>query len=260
MERIKKIFLAFILIVLGLSFFSSCSSPQIREEQAVGVYHQVKKGETAYSIARAYNIKLQDLADINGIKDPAVIKEGRVLFIPGAKYVIENVMTSVKERDSKFSPKVYSNQKKKPAIRKSTPKSAAVSSPEEEVGIDAKKMFIWPVKGKVKTRFGKQPNKTYYNWIKIVAPVGSKVKAAAAGMIIFSSHIKDYGQTVIIRHEKNYTTVYTHLNKRYVKADQRVKQGEAIALLGKKEKEGMAYINFEIRIKGKARDPLLFLP
>jgi lipoprotein NlpD len=112
----------------------------------------------------------------------------------------------------------------------------------------------------VKENFGIQPNKTYNNWIKIVSTTGTKVKAAAAGTVIFSSKLKNYGETVIIRHKDNYATVYTHLKKRYVRIDQSVKKGEAIALLGEKDDAGLTYINFEIRLQGKARNPLLFLP
>ena len=86
------------------------------------------------------------------------------------------------------------------------------------------------------------------------------MKAAAAGIIIFSSQLKDYGHTVIIRHEKDFTTVYTHLKEKFVKTDQSVKQGDIIAIVGEKDESGTAYINFEIRIKGKASNPLLFLP
>ena len=112
----------------------------------------------------------------------------------------------------------------------------------------------------MKTRFGRQPNKTYHNWIKVVSAAGISVKAAAAGTVIFSSNLKDYGQTIIIRHEDQFTTVYTHLKERFVKADQAVKQGQAIALVGEKDESAAAYINFEIRINGKASNPLLFLP
>jgi Membrane proteins related to metalloendopeptidases len=112
----------------------------------------------------------------------------------------------------------------------------------------------------VKTRFGIQPNKTYHNWIKIVSVAGTPVKAAASGTVIFSSALKDYGETIIIRHEKEFATVYTHLNQRYVKIDQNVKKGETIASVGQKDKAGNAYINFEIRLRGKARNPLFFLP
>ena len=121
-------------------------------------------------------------------------------------------------------------------------------------------MFIWPVRGSVKTRFGIQPNKTYHNWIKIVSPTGAKVKAAASGTVIFSSLLKNYGETIIIRHKDNFATVYTHLKKRYVKTDQNVKKGEVLAIVAEKDDAGETYINFEIRLKGKARNPLFFLP
>ena len=116
------------------------------------------------------------------------------------------------------------------------------------------------MRGSVKDNFGIQPNKTYHNWIKIVSAAGIKVKAAASGTVIFSSYLKNYGETIIIRHKDKFTTVYTHLKKRYVRIDKDVKKGEAIALLGEKDDAGVAYMNFEIRLKGKAHNPLFFLP
>jgi lipoprotein NlpD len=317
MERIKLLSRSALFILLAFLIIVSCSGAQVQKEKTTGVYHRVKKGETAYSIARVYNIKLHDLAHLNGISDPSVIKEGTILFIPGAKYVIEDVMTSVKGTDAKAKangadkseipaekstgengktspdvlkekeadkksetktalPEKLDPQKIEPReetkqaeslvtkatpIEKIEPKPAEKSLKEEKEEIrSGERIFIWPVNGTVKTRFGRQPNKTYHNWIKIVSDAGTSVKAASAGTVIFSSNLKDYGQTVIIRHEDQFTTVYTHLKERFVKADQDVKKGQAIALVGEKDESGAAYINFEIRIKGKASNPLLFLP
>ncbi|MGB4207316.1 MAG: M23 family metallopeptidase [Smithellaceae bacterium] len=262
MERIKNLFIT--TIVLASLVFFSCSGPQIKEQRSTGVYHPVKKGETLYSIARVYNIDLQELARINGIEDVSVLKEGTVLFIPEAKHVIEDVMTSSRtpENDSTKKTETISPKVAKPAVKQShPPQNVTEDSPGDKTRIEtANKNFIWPVQGTVKTNFGRQPNKTYHNWIKIVAPEGTKVKAAAVGIIIFSSQLKDYGHTVIIRHEKDFTTVYTHLKEKFVKTDQSVKQGDIIAIVGEKDESGAAYINFEIRIKGKASNPLLFLP
>ena len=130
--------------------------------------------------------------------------------------------------------------------------------PEEKIQIEKNK-FVWPVRGTVKTNFGIQPDKTYHNWIKIVSSADAKVKAAAAGTVIFSSNLKNYGETIIIRHKRNFATVYTHLKKRVVRIDQAVKKGEAIATLGEKDDAGETYMNFEVRFQGKARDPLPFL-
>jgi lipoprotein NlpD len=267
----------------------------VQEAPAKGIYHRVKKGETVWSIARVYHVKIQDLAEMNNITDLNLIEEGAVIFIPDANQVIDDVMAYVKTMDTadKITTKIDSsdnvknpvenNDRKegktaaeaqivtdkkvvshmvtseKPPSEKIEPKPKVKLPIEEEIQIEKRK-FIWPVRGSVKTRFGIQPNKTYHNWIKIVSTAGTQVKAAASGAVIFSSRLKNYGETVIIRHENNFSTVYTHLKKRYVRTDQNVKKGEAIALMGETDGAGNAYINFEIRLKGKVRNPLFFLP
>ncbi len=120
--------------------------------------------------------------------------------------------------------------------------------------------FIWPVKGKVRLKFGIQPNGMYYNGIRISAKGGIPVLAAASGTIIFSAPLKDYGETIIIKHEEHYATVYTNLSSRMVKVDDPVKRGNRIAMTGQSDGKSDAYINFEIRYKNKARNPLFFLP
>lgn len=319
MERLKHLLFSSLLIFVALLFITSCSGTPVQKEPAKGVYHRVKNGETAWSIARAYRIKLQDLTEINDISDPNLLKEGTVIFIPGANQVIDDVMPYVKNLDAtsktaaktdgpdkvKGSAEIINEEKGKsssetkpvadkkletpvassaipqetkiehrdelkqaavtPAIKlpgekiEAEPKAKPRVVEKEQIKLE-KKLFIWPVNGRVKTRFGIQPNKTFHNWIKIVSVAGSEVKAAASGNVIFSSKLKGYGQTVIVRHENNFTTVYTHLKKINVKADQNLKKGEKIALVGDIDKTGDAYINFEIRLQGKARNPLFFLP
>jgi lipoprotein NlpD len=124
-----------------------------------------------------------------------------------------------------------------------------------------RKRFIWPVKGKVVSRFGIQPNGMYYNGIAIAAGEDMPVVAAAKGTVIFSGSLKDYGETIIIKHEDHYATVYTRLGQREAKIEDRVKQASLIGRLGKGEgKKGEARFNFEIRYHNKARNPMFFLP
>jgi lipoprotein NlpD len=123
-----------------------------------------------------------------------------------------------------------------------------------------KERFIWPVKGKVRSRFGFQRDGTYNNWIIIAAKEGAPVLAAASGTVIFSNSLKDYGETVIIKHQDNFATVYTNLSGRIAQVDDKIKKGSRIAFLGKTEKKGEASLRFEIRHKNKARNPLFFLP
>jgi len=315
MEKIRPFPLLLVFIVsLGLSLVLSCSGPKIQKSQSMGVYHRVKKNETARIIANTYQIRLQKIARMNDSIDLNSIKEGDVLFIPDASRVIDNIDTNIKSTDTtsgteikKTIPKYLKNitgnkdtkkyvrpvkevpvgiynkkfspDTKSPAKQPSKATVSAKSAPlktfdgektseervgsksqkaEKEIKID-KNRFIWPIRGTVKTRFGLQPDKTYNNWIKIVSRVGTKVKAAASGTVIFSSELKNYGETIIIRHKDNFATVYTHLKKRYVQIDESVRKGEIIASIAEND-AGEAYINFEIRFKGKAHNPLAFLP
>ena len=122
------------------------------------------------------------------------------------------------------------------------------------------KLFIWPVAGKVVSRFGVQANGMYFNGIKIAAPEGTPVVAAAAGTVIFSASLKDYGETVILKHEGDYATVYSYLGQRSVKQADRLQRGDLLAVVPKAESKGNALIYFEVRHKNQARNPLGFLP
>ncbi len=271
------------MILLCVAFVFACSAPDLRTSRVTGVYHIVKKGETAYSISRAYSITLDELAEINNLEDAALIREGQVLFIPDADQVIEDVMVAAQvsgpQPGRKETPSV--GEKKPPAqrpVEKSPPAAAGPvhrdnPPPPQQVPLPnpvpkasssdvaaAKGKLDWPLRGAVTTKFGLQPDKTYHNWIRIACPDDAPVAAAAEGTVIFSAALKDYGETIIIRHEGNLATVYTHLQKRTVQTDQSVKKGQIIGAAGVKDASGLTFIHFEVRLKGKARNPIFYLP
>ena len=278
----RLIVLLFMLSILMPVLLTSCAAPQVQKSQAKGVYHVVKKGETVYSIARAYSISLQDLAEVNNLSDVSNIKEGTVIFIPDASQVIDDVMAQAGKAGVDFKRESPENGKpsektaekppgpdKVPPVKTTPSTESGVTPPpkvekpaienQEDVKLEKGK-FVWPVKGVVKTRFGIQPNKTYHNWIKIVCQPQAQVRAADSGTVIFSAGLKDFGETIIVRHSKDFATVYTHLGKRLVKADRTLKKSDVVGLAGEKDEGGETFINFEIRLKGKARNPLFYLP
>ncbi len=295
--RLKRS-LHWVILLALMVLIVSCGGTQEQKSQPTGIYHLVKKGETAYSIARAYGISLEHLAKVNHLKDVSRIRPGDAIFIPEAKQVIEDVMDSARggsvvsvlpetkdipvERQTK--PVIPVKKPKEliepPVLRPPAPETPVVPPPTVEIKPEnhpplkdnlpppgkkpneaalSKNMFIWPVRGTVKTHFGTQPNKTFHNWIKIGCPKGAKIRAAAAGEVIFSANLKDFGQTIIVRHANGYATVYASLGKRLAESGQSVKKGEGIAVAGT-DKTGASFINFEIRLRGKAQNPLSYLP
>ncbi|HBB17072.1 MAG: hypothetical protein A3J94_06430 [Syntrophus sp. RIFOXYC2_FULL_54_9] len=162
-----------------------------------------------------------------------------------------------KDRD-RIAPKVPGKSEGN-EIAGQTVKKKESAEKSEVVQFD-KDRFIWPVRGKVISRFGIQPNRMNFNGIRIAAGEETAVQAAASGTVIFSAFLKDYGETIIIKHEDDYATVYTHLGTRTIREDSRVKRGDRIAFLGKTGEKEEPYLYFEIRHKNKARNPLFFLP
>ncbi len=145
---------------------------------------------------------------------------------------------------------------KKDLERPEKKESVPVETRKEEGNQKGK--FMWPAKGKVISNYGPQPNGMFYNGIRIEIRKETAVNAASAGSVIFSAFLKDYGETLIIKHDNDYATVYTHLTKRLVKVDQIVKRGESIALVVPSP-TGTSFFDFEIRYRNKAKNPLLFL-
>ncbi|HAJ26583.1 MAG TPA: hypothetical protein DCG53_04955 [Syntrophus sp. (in: bacteria)] len=143
----------------------------------------------------------------------------------------------------------------------STPQTPLLpQEPPPSANSAAKGSFAWPVRGRVTANYGRQPNGMVNNHIRITARDHAPVVAAATGTVIFSAPLRDFGETIIIKHDNQFATVYSNLGNRSVKADSRIKKSEIIGLAGKSEKKGEGYIDFEIRQNNKARNPLLFLP
>lgn len=158
------------------------------------------------------------------------------------------------------------------AVKKPLAAKPAPVPPPEETSEQAKtdkpahdriefdrKRFIWPIKGEILSRYGIQPNGSKNNGIRIAGEEDMPVLAAAAGEVTYSDTLKYYGETIILKHDDNFSTVYTTLKSRNVKVGDRVKKGDKIALIGKNE-AGRAFLTFEIRRFNKPRNPLFFLP
>ena len=271
-----------VLILLIFCAFG-CVRDYVKSEPRQGYYYVVRPDETLSSIARDHRMSVEELAEVNELDKSAALKEGKVLFVPREESV-KNLSKSKEVKSKEVSPGLKSKTEthtgktagktetvKKPDTKKSTKtiltqenvkikqKDSAkpVIASKDTDGIQKGK-FSWPLRGKVISKYGPQTNGMFYNGIRIETRKESSVVASAGGQVIFSALLKDYGETVIIKHDQNYATVYTHLSKRLVKVDQKIKRGEKIALIIPAS-SGVGFIDFEIRYKNKAKDPLLFL-
>lgn len=84
---------------------------------------------------------------------------------------------------------------------------------------------------------------------------GTPVWASGDGRVIASSYSKANGNYVFIQHGNNVVTKYLHLDKRYVKKGQRVKQKQTIGTVGSTGYATGPHLHYEFLLNGVHRNP-----
>lgn len=121
----------------------------------------------------------------------------------------------------------------------------------------------WPVDGTILYRFGRvvNPNNTSTRWngIGIAALQGSPVRAVAPGEVVAAEPIGTYGPTVIVQHGGGDYSVYGSLATVDVKKGATITKGQVVGTVGATDPDLPSHLHFEIRPKGHAMDPLVWL-
>jgi murein DD-endopeptidase MepM/ murein hydrolase activator NlpD len=95
--------------------------------------------------------------------------------------------------------------------------------------------------------------------IDLAGPTGTPIYATADGVVGRAEWANGYGNLVELEHGKGIQTRYGHLSKILVKANTRVKRGDLIALMGSTGRSTGSHLHYEVRIDGRAVNPLPFL-
>jgi len=226
----KKHVLAIIFIIL-----SSCITG------GFGVYHTVGDDESVKSLSKLYSVEESAIRTVNNLlPDAEKLEKGSSLFIPGVK----EARKAVKEE-------LVAKKEKKQGEKIITPQNS-----EEKAEIPFEP--IWPVKGKIITKFGGAlENRS--EGIDIEVPEGTNVKAIENGKVIFSASHSGFGNMIIIQHSEKFISIYAHLQANFAKEGQTVEKGDNIGQSGKTGATEIPKLHFEIREFSKPVDPEKFL-
>lgn len=96
---------------------------------------------------------------------------------------------------------------------------------------------------------------TAHRGIDYAARVGTPVVSSGNGKVIKSGYNKLNGNYVFIQHGSQYETKYLHLDKRFVKTGDKVKQGEKIGTVGATGRVTGAHLHYEFLVNGVHRNP-----
>ena len=291
-----RLLLTFMIIVLSgceSLFFQEYKIKGYKlKKKEDNLYYTVSKGDNLYLISKKYNVTISKLVNFNNIDSPYKIFPNQKIFIPKKRtHVVKRGDTlysiSRKYRTDIFTVsrfnnlqnvnQIYTNQKliipdhlkkKKVAsnFKKKEPKKVKKIIAKK---IDKKKKtykqnfnenFIWPVKGKIISKYGSNDPGFFNDGINIESVSGKDVKASSGGEIVYSGNeIPGYGNLILIKHSKNWITAYAHLQEIYKKKGTLVKKGESIGAIGNSGNVKIPQLHFEIRKGKEAVDPLKYL-
>lgn len=91
--------------------------------------------------------------------------------------------------------------------------------------------------------------------IDYAAPTGTPIYAAGDGRIAQSGSSPSNGNFVVIAHDDTYSTRYLHMQKRAVKAGQRVKQHQVIGYVGSTGWATGPHLHYEFLVRGVHTNP-----
>lgn len=233
--------------------------------------HRVRRGESLTSISELYGVGRFDVARLNDISVPYPLFPDQILKIPGGG-ISRATPTRVARRngslesmplppprppgrvaraDAASAPATSSRPRSRPGI--SEPITARPASPPA-VGAGGK---VWPVAGRVVSRFGAKPGGLHNDGINIAASRGTPVRAMNGGTVVYAGNeLKGFGNLILIRHAGGLTTAYAHLERVGVERGDKVARGQVIATVGSTGGVDPAQLHFEIRKGRKAIDPI----
>jgi murein DD-endopeptidase MepM/ murein hydrolase activator NlpD len=186
-----------------------------------GILYEVKKGDTAASLAASFKISEERINDVNRTGD-VPLEAGRTLFLPDAR------LSSWALRE--ISGDLFS-----------WPVRGWITS-----------WYGWrndPFTG----------SRSFHSGLDIGSTKGAPIRAAMEGVVSSTGYSTTSGNYVVLRHHSGYTTLYAHLDRIDVKPGRSVTQSTIIGTVGNTGYSTGSHLHFTVSKHGRTMNPMTVL-
>lgn len=258
--------------------------------------HVVETGENFWTISQKYQISVEDLELANPGITPEKLQIGTKvsLMVPASLVTVRTVekavyeekipfevvyqedantykgVNTVKATGSNGQREVIANVVRENGIEISRDilSEKIVSEPTTKVVVQGTKArpatvgsgtLARPVsRGTITSPFGTRWGRRH-NGIDVGLSIGTAIKAADGGTVVFAGYDGGYGYTVRISHGSGMVTVYAHNSKLQVKKGDKVFKGQQIALSGNSGSSTGPHLHFEVRVNDVPMNPTKYI-
>ena len=228
--------------------------------------HRVEIGDTAYSIARLYNVSVTSLSKWNGLDADLNVIVGRELIIPVILKNENNNKPKIKistsnEIRNNVNPTETKSKKESPPLDNSVVDEDIIIEEENQKNALVQK-FIRPVNGAILRKYNPTSINNKNEGIDFVAEPGTPIKSAAAGVVaLISEPVGGLGKIILIKHEDSVISIYGRVKEIKVAKGERIKAGQVIGNVEKSfintsgTENKQNYLHFELRKGTESLDP-----
>lgn len=123
----------------------------------------------------------------------------------------------------------------------------------------------WPVDGGwISSLFGMRMDpfngrRSFHAGMDFAARQGANVQSVAAGIVSEVADRFGYGLLVEINHGNGFVTRYGHNDQALVRVGERVRKGQAVALIGNTGRSTGPHVHFEVLLNGRAVNPYQYI-
>ena len=235
--------------------------------------HVVARGDTVYGIADRYGIEPGALVRANRLEPPYRLEPGQKLRLPGgaSQVAAANQGSKAPAPAARSAPAAVKRETPAPAERQaSEPAAQAPSAPQPAPSSEPRRAgpppqrsgsgFLWPVRGKVLSRFGSIGKGLKNDGINIAADKGAPVHAIENGVVAYAGNeLRGFGNLLLVKHDGGWISAYAHNDALLVRTGERVRRGQVISRVGSTGSVDHPQLHFELRRGNRAVDPERYL-
>ena len=123
---------------------------------------------------------------------------------------------------------------------------------------------IWPVRGYLSAAMGNRIDpftgqRDFHGGIDISTPLGTKIVAPAAGVIVECGVRGGYGNTLILDHGFGLLTRYAHMDGFAARPGQRVHRGDLIGFVGNTGRSTAPHLHYEVWLRDQVQNPIHYI-
>lgn len=239
----------------------AATDPHRSTGPASGGAYTVVAGDTLSAISRKTGVSTEALKQANGLSS-GLIRIGQTLTIPAGGAAPAKTQMAAAPAVDKTTTGTVAPQPAAYTPPQATEKVIQQAALDTSAAPDASGIsrMRWPARGRVISGFGEAVAGKRNDGIDIAVPTGTAIRAAENGVVIYAGDgLKEFGNTVLVRHEDGLVTVYGHASEINVQRGQKVRRGDEIAKAGMSGSADTPKLHFEVRKDSTPVNPSTYL-